>query len=82
MTRPSIEPHFAGGRAFLKKQHHGFHACTEEGAAGAVEHGVEVAAALDLVADLAEDFADLVFDGVRPAGALLEGVRPDGSQKC
>jgi hypothetical protein len=34
-----------------------------------------VVAAVDLVLDLAEDLADLVFDGVRPAGALLEAVQ-------
>jgi hypothetical protein len=37
-----------------------------------VDHVAQVVAALDLVLDLAEDLADLVFDGVRPAGALLE----------
>ena len=30
---------------------------------------------MDLVLDLAEDLADLVFDGVRPAGLLLEAVQ-------
>jgi hypothetical protein len=39
-----------------------------------VDDLAEVVAALDLVADLTEDFADFVFDGVRPAGALLEAV--------
>jgi len=34
----------------------------------------QVVAALDLVLNLAEDFADLVFDGVRAGGALLEAV--------
>jgi hypothetical protein len=34
----------------------------------------QVVAALDSVFDLAEDFADLVFDGSRPAGLLLETV--------
>ena len=32
-------------------------------------------AAADLVLDLAEDLADLVLDGVRPARALLEAVQ-------
>ena len=40
-----------------------------------VDNLAEVVAALDLVADLAEDFADLVFDGVRAAGPLLEAVQ-------
>jgi hypothetical protein len=40
-----------------------------------VDDLAEVVAALDLVADLAENFADLVFDGVRAAGALLEAVQ-------
>jgi hypothetical protein len=40
-----------------------------------VDDLAEVVAALDLVADLAEEFADLVFDGVRAAGALLEAVQ-------
>jgi hypothetical protein len=39
-----------------------------------VDDLAEVVAALDLVADLPEDFADLVFDGVRSAGALFETV--------
>jgi hypothetical protein len=34
----------------------------------------QVVAALDLVLDLAEDLADLVFDGVRPGGPLPETV--------
>ena len=40
-----------------------------------VDDLAQVVAALDLVFDLAEDFADLVFDGVRPAGLLLEAVQ-------
>ena len=40
-----------------------------------VDDLAQVVAALDLVLDLAEDFADLVFDGVRPAGLLLEAVQ-------
>jgi hypothetical protein len=39
-----------------------------------VDDLAEVIAALNLVANLAEDFADLVFDGVRPGGLLLEAV--------
>ena len=39
-----------------------------------VDDLAQVVAALDFVFDLAEDFADLVFDGVRPAGLLLEAV--------
>ena len=35
----------------------------------------QVVAALDAVFDLAEDLANLVFDGVRPGGFLLEGVQ-------
>ena len=40
-----------------------------------VDDLAQVVAALDLVLDLAEDLADLVFDGVRPAGLLLEAVQ-------
>jgi uncharacterized protein with PhoU and TrkA domain len=40
-----------------------------------VDDFAQVVAALDAVLDLAEDFADLVFDGVRPAGLLLEAVQ-------
>jgi hypothetical protein len=40
-----------------------------------VDDLAQVVAAVDLVLDLAEDLADLVFDGVRPAGALLEAVQ-------
>jgi hypothetical protein len=39
-----------------------------------VDDLAQVVAAADLIFDLAEDFADLVFDGVRPAGLLLETV--------
>jgi len=39
-----------------------------------VDDLAEVVAALDLVFDFAEDFADFVFDGVRAAGLLLEAV--------
>ena len=40
-----------------------------------VDDLAQVVAALDLVLDLPEDLADLVFDGVRPAGLLLEAVQ-------
>ncbi|MCK6493374.1 MAG: hypothetical protein L6Q34_08075 [Nitrospira sp.] len=40
-----------------------------------VDDLAQVVAALDLVFDLAEDFADLVLDGVRLAGLLLETVQ-------
>jgi hypothetical protein len=40
-----------------------------------VDDLAEVVAALDAVLYLAEDFADLVFDGVRAAGLLLETVK-------
>ena len=40
-----------------------------------VDDLAEVVAAVNLVFDLAEDLADLVFDGVRPAGLLLEAVQ-------
>jgi hypothetical protein len=36
----------------------------------------QVVAALDLVVELAEDLADLVFDGVRAGGFLLEAAQP------
>ena len=40
-----------------------------------VDDLAQVVAALNLVLDLAEDFADLVFDGVRAGGLLLEAVQ-------
>ena len=40
-----------------------------------VDDLAQVVAAVNLVLDLAEDFADLVFDGVRPGGLLLEAVQ-------
>ena len=40
-----------------------------------VDDLAEVVAALNLVFDLAENLADLVLDGVRPAGLLLEAVQ-------
>lgn len=40
-----------------------------------VDDLAQVVAALDAVLDLAEDFADLVFDGVRASGLLLETVQ-------
>ena len=39
-----VEPDLARGRAFLEEEHHGLHARALERAAGAVEHGVQVAA--------------------------------------
>ena len=39
-----IKPDLARRRAFLKKQHDGFDACALERAAGAIQHGVQVAA--------------------------------------
>ena len=39
-----------------------------------VDDLAEVVAARNLVLDLAEDFTDLVFDGVGAAGLLLEAV--------
>ena len=39
-----VEPDFPGGRAFLEEEHHGLHTRALERAAGAVEHGVKVAA--------------------------------------
>ena len=38
-----VEPDLARLRAFLKEEHHGLHTGADERAAGAVEHGVEVA---------------------------------------
>src|SRR5260370_23973526 len=40
-----------------------------------VDDVAQVVAALDLVFDFGEDFANLVFDGVRPAGLLLKTVK-------
>ena len=40
-----------------------------------VDDLAQVVAALDLVLDFAEDLADFVFHGVRPAGLLLEAVQ-------
>ena len=39
-----VEPDLARRRAFLEEEHHGLHARALERAAGAVEHGVQVAA--------------------------------------
>lgn len=39
-----VEPDLARGGALLKEQHHGFHARAQEGAAGAVKDGVQIAA--------------------------------------
>src|SRR2546428_9027384 len=39
-----VEPDLARRRAFLEKQYHGLHARALEGAAGAVEHGMQVTA--------------------------------------
>ena len=39
-----VEPNLPGRRAFFEKQNHGFHARALEGTAGAIEHGVEIAA--------------------------------------
>ncbi|MCK9215490.1 MAG: hypothetical protein M0P52_13750 [Rhodoferax sp.] len=44
-----------------------------------LDHVAQVVAALDAVFDLAKDFANFVFDGLRPAGALLEAVQEDCS---
>ena len=46
-----------------------------------VDDLAQVVAALDLVFDLAEDFADLVFDRVGAGGLLLEG-RGDRERAC
>ena len=40
-----------------------------------VDDLAQVVAALDTVLNLTEDFADLVFDGVRAGGLLLEAVQ-------
>ncbi len=40
-----------------------------------IDDFAQVVAAADLVAQFAEDLADLVFDRVRPAGALLEALQ-------
>ena len=40
-----------------------------------VDDLAQVVAALNLVLDLAEDLADIVFDGVRPAGSLRISVQ-------
>ena len=47
-----VEPHLARLRAFLKEEHHGLHARADERAAGAVEHGVEVAFFEELLAQV------------------------------
>jgi hypothetical protein len=39
-----------------------------------VDNLAQVVATVDLVFDLAKNLADLVFDGIRPAGLLLEAV--------
>ena len=40
-----------------------------------IDDFAQIVAAGDFVFDLAEDFADLVFDVVRSLGLLLEGVQ-------
>jgi len=40
-----------------------------------IDDFAQVVAAADLVAQFAEDLADLVLDRVRPAGALLEALQ-------
>lgn len=40
-----------------------------------VDDLTQVITALDLILDLPEDFADLIFDRIRPAGPLLEAVQ-------
>ncbi len=40
-----------------------------------IDDFAEVVAALDLVFDFAEDFADFVFDSVRATGLLLEALQ-------
>ncbi|MNF76274.1 hypothetical protein D3C85_1334320 [compost metagenome] len=39
------------------------------------QHFAQVVAALDLVADLAKDLADLVLDGVRAFGLFFEALQ-------
>jgi len=48
---------------------------TESQFVDVVDDLAQVVTALDLVLDLAEDFANLVFDSVRRAGPLLETVQ-------
>jgi len=45
-----VEPHVAGGRSLLEEQHHRFHPRPLEGAAGAIEHRVQVAVGEQLLA--------------------------------
>ncbi|RFC34709.1 MAG: hypothetical protein DID90_2727554689 [Candidatus Nitrotoga sp. LAW] len=40
-----------------------------------VDDLAQVVAAVNLVLDLAENFADLIFEGIRPAGLLLKAVQ-------
>lgn len=40
-----------------------------------VDDFAQVVAAVDLVLDLAENFADFVFKGIRPTGLLLEAMQ-------
>ena len=40
-----------------------------------LQHFAQVVATLEFAFDLAEDFADLVFDGVGAGGALLEAAQ-------
>jgi hypothetical protein len=48
---------------------------TEAQLVDVVDNLAQVVTALDFVFDLAEDFADLIFDGVRTAGLLLEALQ-------
>ena len=65
-----VEPHTSCAFSFFKKQNNRLHARTDEGAAGAVEHGVEVA--------FFEEFlpqADGGIVGVRQEGVLDDDPR-------
>jgi len=65
-----VEPDFAGWRAFFKEEHDGLHTRADEGAAGAVEHGVEVA--------FFEEFLPQAHRGV--VGVREEGVLDDDAR--
>ena len=65
-----VEPDFAGGRTFFEEEHDGLHARADEGAAGAVEDGVEVA--------FFEEFLPQADGGV--VGVRQEGVLDDDAR--
>jgi hypothetical protein len=59
-----VEPDLARGRALLEEQHHGLDARALEGAAGAVQHGVQVAAFQQQLAQAGAGVVGVAQEGV------------------